>query len=45
MKPIRRKKIVCWFAMRWQLEVTFQEVRAGTWASRPKGSGRRYGDT
>jgi hypothetical protein len=21
------KKIVCWFAMRWQLEVTFQEVR------------------
>ncbi len=21
------KKIVCWFVMRWQLEVTFQEVR------------------
>ena len=24
------KKILCWFAMRWQLEVTFQEMRTSS---------------
>ena len=34
------QKILCWFVMRWQLEVTFQEMRRRAWHSRRKGSGR-----
>ena len=33
------KQILEWFVLRWQLEVTFQEVRP-TWAWRPSASGR-----
>ena len=34
------KKILSWFVMRWQLEVTFQEICAGIWDSRRRDSGR-----
>jgi hypothetical protein len=34
------QKILSWFVMRWQLEVTFQEVRRPKRGSRPKGSGQ-----
>src|SRR3712207_5306694 len=33
-------KIVCWFVMRWQMEVIFQEVRRPKRDSRRRGSGR-----
>ncbi len=36
------QKIVCWFVMRWQLEVSFQEVRRPKRDLKPKGSGRRW---
>ena len=35
------RKVVCWFVMRWQLEVTFQEARRHL-DSRRKGNGRRW---
>jgi hypothetical protein len=37
------EEILRWFVMRWQLEVTFQEMRrhlAGIWDARRRGSGR-----
>jgi hypothetical protein len=34
------ERIVRWFVMRWQLEVTFQEARRRAWDSRRRGSGR-----
>ncbi len=34
------QKILCWFVMRWQLEVTFQEVRRPKRDSRRRGNGR-----
>jgi hypothetical protein len=36
------QRIVCWFVMRWQLEVSFQEVRRPKRDLKPKGSGRRW---
>ena len=36
------EKIVCWFVMRWQLEVTFSRRCAGIWDSRRRGSAPRW---
>ena len=36
------KEIVFWYVMRWQLEVTFQEMPRRAWDSRRRGSRRRW---